>query len=131
MSLKGIRAVVTGGSGFVGQRLVEMLIERGASRVVSFDIAPKPTDALNDDRIVYQKGDITRCMGQHRACNVKTAAIPAEVLTRAPNRCTTGLRMLTKPVKELTVCGMWQHSWARSTNATCTMPSITMGRSMS
>ena len=31
--------VVTGGSGFVGQRLVEMLLERGAEKVVSFDIA--------------------------------------------------------------------------------------------
>ena len=33
--------VVTGGSGFVGQRLVEMLLERGAERVVSFDIADR------------------------------------------------------------------------------------------
>lgn len=36
------RCLVTGGSGFVGQRLVEMLVERGSTRVVSFDIAPKP-----------------------------------------------------------------------------------------
>jgi len=34
--------VVTGSSGFVGQRLVEMLVERGAKTVVAFDIAPKP-----------------------------------------------------------------------------------------
>jgi nucleoside-diphosphate-sugar epimerase len=34
--------VVTGSSGFVGQRLVEMLIERGATTVVAFDVAPKP-----------------------------------------------------------------------------------------
>jgi nucleoside-diphosphate-sugar epimerase len=34
--------LVTGGSGFVGQRLVEMLVERGSKRVVSFDISPKP-----------------------------------------------------------------------------------------
>lgn len=34
--------VVTGSSGFVGQRVVEMLIERGAQRVVAFDISPKP-----------------------------------------------------------------------------------------
>jgi nucleoside-diphosphate-sugar epimerase len=32
-SIKG-RCLVTGGSGFVGQRLVEMLVDRGASRVV-------------------------------------------------------------------------------------------------
>ena len=36
--------VVTGGTGFVGQRLVEMLVERGAERVVSFDIVPPPAD---------------------------------------------------------------------------------------
>jgi nucleoside-diphosphate-sugar epimerase len=60
MGVEGINAVVTGGSGFVGQRLVEMLLERGAARVVSFDIAPTPKDALQDSRIVYQQGDITR-----------------------------------------------------------------------
>ncbi len=37
--------VVTGGSGFVGQRLCEMLIERGAEKVVSFDIVPMPNDS--------------------------------------------------------------------------------------
>eukprot|EP01035_Chromulina_nebulosa_P017297 gene17297-22834_t len=51
--------VVTGGSGFVGQRLVEMLVERGSKRVVSFDIAPKPKDALDIPEIEYIKGDIT------------------------------------------------------------------------
>ncbi len=52
--------VVTGGSGFVGQRLVEMLVERGAERVVSFDRAPRPADASSDPRIEYVQGDITR-----------------------------------------------------------------------
>ena len=74
---------VTGGSGFVGQRLVEMLVERGARlprclaarlcscedvaivtrvsrqapRVVSFDISPKPTlwGASDDPAIVYMQ----------------------------------------------------------------------------
>ncbi len=35
------RCLVTGGSGFVGQRLTEMLLERGAQRVVSLDISGK------------------------------------------------------------------------------------------
>jgi len=39
--------VVTGSSGFVGQRLVEMLVERGAKTVVAFDIAPKPGNILS------------------------------------------------------------------------------------
>eukprot|EP00122_Pirum_gemmata_P017287 Pgem_evm1s16181 len=42
MGVEGLNCVVTGGSGFVGQRLVEMLIERGANKVVSFDLfAPR------------------------------------------------------------------------------------------
>lgn len=52
-------AFVTGGSGFVGRRLVEMLIERGCERVVSFDIAPKPADAEDCSKIEYVQGDIS------------------------------------------------------------------------
>lgn len=51
--------LVTGGSGFVGQRLVEMLVERGCKRVVSFDIAPTPKDALKRPEIEYVQGDLT------------------------------------------------------------------------
>jgi uncharacterized protein YbjT (DUF2867 family) len=51
-------AVVTGSSGLCGQRLVEMLIERGARKVVAFDFAPPPADALQSDKIQYVKGDI-------------------------------------------------------------------------
>ncbi|KAG8460463.1 hypothetical protein KFE25_013113 [Diacronema lutheri] len=49
---------VTGGSGFVGQRLVEMLVERGAKRVVSFDVAPKPADGWSHPAIEYVQGDL-------------------------------------------------------------------------
>ena len=54
------RCVVTGGMGFVGRRLVEMLVERGAERVVAFDVAPRPSDAEDDDRIVWFQGDLTK-----------------------------------------------------------------------
>ncbi len=50
--------VVTGGTGFVGQRLVEMLVQRGAERVVAFDIVPKPKDAWDHPAIVWTVGDI-------------------------------------------------------------------------
>ncbi|RHY22636.1 hypothetical protein DYB32_009448 [Aphanomyces invadans] len=51
--------VVTGGTGFVGQRVVEMLVERGAEKVVSFDIVPKTTDGHWDHpAIEYIVGDI-------------------------------------------------------------------------
>lgn len=42
----------------MGQRLVEMLVERGAKRVVSFDILPKAAAAWEDPRIVYMQGDL-------------------------------------------------------------------------
>jgi sterol-4alpha-carboxylate 3-dehydrogenase (decarboxylating) len=60
--------LVTGGSGFVGQRLVEMLVERGASRVVSFDISPKPKDALESSKIQYVQGDLTSLSDFSAAC---------------------------------------------------------------
>lgn len=53
MGVEGLKCVVTGGSGFTGQRLVEMLVERGAARVVSFDIAPKPPGASEHPAIEY------------------------------------------------------------------------------
>lgn len=59
-SWQGMRCCVTGGSGFVGQRLVEMALERGASYVSSFDIAPKPADGLPESSsLKYFQGDIT------------------------------------------------------------------------
>ena len=75
--VRGWSCVVTGGSGFVGQRLVTMvsdyssitlryriimgicgvqLCERGAKRVVSFDISPAPPNASSDSRIQYTQG---------------------------------------------------------------------------
>ncbi len=50
---------VTGGTGFVGQRLVEMLVERGAKKVISFDIVPPPKDAWQHPNIQWVVGDIT------------------------------------------------------------------------
>ena len=48
--------VVTGGTGFVGQRLCEMLLERGAERVVSFDIVPLPLESiLHSDKVTRRE----------------------------------------------------------------------------
>ena len=66
-SIKG-RCLVTGGSGFVGQRLVEMLVDRGAARVVSFDIAPKPKNSSNDPKIQYIKGDLVKYQDVEDVC---------------------------------------------------------------
>lgn len=55
MGVEGAVCVVTGGSGLTGRRLVEMLAERGAGRVVSFDISPKPSDAVEHPAVEYQQ----------------------------------------------------------------------------
>eukprot|EP00468_Gymnochlora_sp_CCMP2014_P013159 CAMPEP_0167756592 /NCGR_PEP_ID=MMETSP0110_2-20121227/9471_1 /TAXON_ID=629695 /ORGANISM="Gymnochlora sp., Strain CCMP2014" /LENGTH=364 /DNA_ID=CAMNT_0007642719 /DNA_START=20 /DNA_END=1114 /DNA_ORIENTATION=+ len=65
--MAGIKACVTGGSGFVGQRLVEMLIERGAEKVVSFDIRGKPADGLDSKRVEFVQGDLTKYEDVERA----------------------------------------------------------------
>eukprot|EP00438_Fugacium_kawagutii_P030854 Skav215428 [mRNA] locus=scaffold745:182434:190295:- [translate_table: standard] len=52
------RCVVTGGLGFVGQRLVETLVERGAEQVVSFDIVPPPANVWKHEAIKYVTGDL-------------------------------------------------------------------------
>lgn len=59
MGVQGAVCVVTGGSGLTGRRLVEMLAERGAVRVVSFDISPKPSDAVEHPAIEYQQVQYT------------------------------------------------------------------------
>eukprot|EP00439_Symbiodinium_sp_Y106_P017890 s2123_g2.t1 len=56
------RCVVTGGLGFVGQRLVETLVERGAeqegSEVVSFDIVPPAANVCQNKAIKYVTADL-------------------------------------------------------------------------
>jgi nucleoside-diphosphate-sugar epimerase len=56
--VEGLKCFVTGGSGFVGQRLCEMLLDRGAASVVSFDVAGPPRWARVDPRLRYVQGDI-------------------------------------------------------------------------
>ncbi|KAF0690596.1 Aste57867_18043 [Aphanomyces stellatus] len=61
--------VVTGGTGFVGQRVVEMLVERGAEKVISFDIVPKPAEGYWDHpAIEYVVGDIADKDAVFAAC---------------------------------------------------------------
>jgi nucleoside-diphosphate-sugar epimerase len=67
MSVEGLNCMVTGGSGLVGRRLVEMLVQRGATEVVSFDINdPNPDPELEfltpmeKQKVKYFKGDLTK-----------------------------------------------------------------------
>ncbi|KAL3924626.1 MAG: hypothetical protein SGARI_005998, partial [Bacillariaceae sp.] len=51
----GCCAMVTGSSGFVGARLVEMILERGGKTVVAFDIVPPSTTLLQRWKDVQAK----------------------------------------------------------------------------
>lgn len=44
------------------------LCERGAKRVVSFDISPAPANASPDKRIEYMQGDLTKAGDVDSAC---------------------------------------------------------------
>jgi sterol-4alpha-carboxylate 3-dehydrogenase (decarboxylating) len=65
LSSKKCTALVTGSGGLCGARLVEMLLERGASKVIAFDIAP-PNAVLQERFAKVQKdtgGEIIVCSG--------------------------------------------------------------------
>eukprot|EP00429_Kryptoperidinium_foliaceum_P005679 CAMPEP_0176022234 /NCGR_PEP_ID=MMETSP0120_2-20121206/10818_1 /TAXON_ID=160619 /ORGANISM="Kryptoperidinium foliaceum, Strain CCMP 1326" /LENGTH=376 /DNA_ID=CAMNT_0017355369 /DNA_START=54 /DNA_END=1184 /DNA_ORIENTATION=+ len=54
---KGCNALVTGSSGFVGSRLVEMLLERGAKTVIAFDLmAPDETLTTRFEKVQKETG---------------------------------------------------------------------------
>lgn len=68
------RCVVTGGTGFVGLRVVEMLVERGAEQVVALDIVgvddlPQEVKKFiwKNPKIKYIQGDITKVADIERA----------------------------------------------------------------
>jgi nucleoside-diphosphate-sugar epimerase len=89
MGIQGLHCVVTGGSGFVGSRLVEMLVERGAASVKSFDLAGAPEFSKLDPKVTFVQGDIV----DPKVCNrsllqANSAGIPAlNVRTMATPAC--------------------------------------------
>jgi len=62
----GLRYVVIGGTGSVGLRLVEALVERGETHVVSFDIKPCPKRRPTGARFVT--GDVCSYADVRAAC---------------------------------------------------------------
>lgn len=73
------RCIVTGSSGLVGQRLVSMLVQRGAQQVLALDIVPVPddirtihTNLLGEDvvsnTITYAVGDICDVDALQKVC---------------------------------------------------------------
>ena len=61
--------MVTGGKGMVGKRVIEMLLERGAERVVCLDIDPTPeAEHHPSGKVEYIAGDIKDLPTVVRAC---------------------------------------------------------------
>lgn len=64
--VKGLVCVVTGGSGFVGRRIVELLVEAGAAKVVSFDLR-----AMSDDpRLRFLDAELEKKKVKHVVGNI-------------------------------------------------------------
>lgn len=58
--VEGMVCAVTGAAGFVGHRLVEMLLEVGAASVIAIDVAEPAEWTKGNPRLKYSKVDITR-----------------------------------------------------------------------
>jgi nucleoside-diphosphate-sugar epimerase len=67
-----VSCLVTGGNGMVGRRVMELLLERGAKRVVCFDVVPTPRElhleAVPGSTVEYIVGDICDPAALLRAC---------------------------------------------------------------
>jgi UDP-glucose 4-epimerase len=62
MKISGHSFVITGGSGFVGSHLTEVLLERGAARLVVFDkevVEHNLGGLVRDPRVQIVLGDVT------------------------------------------------------------------------
>ena len=60
--------LVTGGSGMVGRRVIELLLERGAQRVVCFDLCAPAAQRLHHSKVEYVIGDICDKQALEAAC---------------------------------------------------------------
>lgn len=76
-SPKGSVALVTGSSGFVGSRLVEMLLERGAKTVIAFDLlAPDAALTARFEAVQKKTGGVIIVLSQTEGdlCNESAVA---------------------------------------------------------
>lgn len=77
-SPKDCNAIVTGSSGFVGARLVEMLLERGAKTVIAFDlVAPSKTLMQRFDKVQKNTGGKIIVLSQTEGDLCDEAAVEA------------------------------------------------------
>ena len=120
-NVRGLSCCVTGGSGFVGQRLGELLVERGAARVVSFDRAPTPKDALSDERVVYQQGDLCKMEDVEKAVEARWGGLLCCVACHS--RFPPPLASSTDALRRArTACGTLPHWWGPTSKERPTTP---------
>jgi nucleoside-diphosphate-sugar epimerase len=68
-AVEGCVAVVTGSSGLCGRRLLEMLLERGAKKVIAFDREAAPAELAADARVrVVKKANLCDRQSVFDAC---------------------------------------------------------------
>jgi nucleoside-diphosphate-sugar epimerase len=73
--VEGLVCVVTGGSGFVGRRIVELLVEGGAAKVVSFDLRPM----VDDPRLRFLDADLEKKIVKHVVGNITNKEVRSRI----------------------------------------------------
>jgi nucleoside-diphosphate-sugar epimerase len=66
--LSNKKYLVTGGRGFVGRRLIEMLLEKNPESIISLDIDPISDEDIMDQRVQYVTGDISNIETVKKIC---------------------------------------------------------------
>ena len=66
--------IVTGGAGFVGSNLIELLLKKTNYKIISLDnySSGSKTNHINDKRVIYLKGDtlnIDKILKKHKKKN--------------------------------------------------------------
>lgn len=142
MGVEGLKCAVTGGNGFVGRRLVEMLVERGAKKCVvkllrlqcqllNLFYGAKLNHAGGVSSTKVLSPDI-RPPGLFRLTSLLARRTHLRVLASSTSKGTLAtLRMSSVSSRAQIACGTLLHWLARSTRLSATNVSTTMALLMS
>ena len=114
--------MVTGGTGFIGARIIRKLLERG-QEVVSFDLAPpRPTLDSRMNAVPFYRGDVTDMAHLMEAVNTHQVSriihLAALLPPTSENRPGHGLRVNIQGANNVFEVARWtQESSASSTPA--------------
>lgn len=73
------------GVGFLGQRIIDILLLRGETKIVAFDLKPSPRHG-HDSRIMYILGDVTNFVEVEEACKGVDVVFATFALIRFQDR---------------------------------------------